>query len=92
MATKEVNVHENNINFLFTKSSAYMELHKMLREYMLKHFGEKRTKSIYYHEIIHWLRLMPYKIAKDDKREVLFYAGLLIVLHDVIELFETEHK
>ena len=28
---------------------------------------KERVKSIYYHEIIHWLRLMPYKIEKMEK-------------------------
>ena len=28
------------------------------------------------HEVIHWLRLMPYKLNKDRKRAAMFYAGL----------------
>lgn len=87
MATKDVKVEENRINFLFTRSSAYMELHELFREYMLDKLGEERTKSIYFHEIIHWLRLLPYKIEKDGKRALLFYAGMLIVMNDVIAMY-----
>lgn len=87
MSTKEVTVNENRINFLFTRSSAYMELHERLKDYMRTCLGEERTKSIYFHEIIHWLRLMPYKIEKDGKRALLFYAGMLMVMHDVIEMY-----
>jgi hypothetical protein len=54
---------------------------------MEEQFGYERTKSIYFHEIIHWLRLMPYKIEKDGKCAVLFYAGMLMVMHDVIEQY-----
>lgn len=90
MSTKNVTVVDNKVNFLFTKSSAYRELHNILQGYMLEHFGAERTKSIYFHEIIHWLRLMPYKIDKDDKRSVLFFAGMLIVMHDVVEIFEQD--
>ena len=90
MSTKNVTVVDNKVNFLFTKSFAYRELHNILQGYMLEHFGAERTKSIYFHEIIHWLRLMPYKIDKDDKRSVLFFAGMLIVMHDVVEMFEQD--
>lgn len=87
ISTKEVSVHENHINFLFTRSSSYIELHKRLREYMKHNFGKERTRSIYYHEMIHWIRLMPYKIEKDGKRALLFYAGMLMVMNDVIEMY-----
>ncbi len=87
MATKDVRVNENHINFLFTKSSAYIELHERLRGYMEENLGDDRTRSIYFHEIIHWLRLMPYKIEKDGKRALLFYAGMLMVMDDVIAMY-----
>ena len=85
MTTKEVKLSENHIDFLFTRSSAYLELHERLRQYFAEKFGEERTRSIYFHEMIHWLRLMPYKIEKDGKRALLFYAGMLMVMHDVFE-------
>ena len=87
MSTKDVSIHGNRIDFLFTGSSVYKDLHSKLKEYMLDNFGLERTRSVYFHEIIHWLRLMPYKIEKDEKRAVLFYAGMLIVMNDVIKMF-----
>lgn len=90
MATKNVSIEKNHINFVFTKSEAYTYLYSMLDEYMRAHFTKERVKSIYYHEIIHWLRLMPYKIEKNGKRVLLFYAGMLMVMNDVINNFEEE--
>ncbi|GAA0077149.1 hypothetical protein UT300005_15270 [Clostridium sp. CTA-5] len=87
MTTKKVEINKNKINFLFTKSQAYIKLHMMLKQYMEEKFSKDRVKSTYFHEIIHWLRLMPYKIEKDEEKSILFYAGLLIVLHDVIEMY-----
>lgn len=92
MATKEVEVIENRINFLFTKSSIYVELHRLLKEYMRDNFGNERSRSIYFHEIVHWLRLMPYKIEKDGKRALLFYAGMLMIMNDIIEEVENEAR
>ena len=90
MGTQTINIYKNKIDFVFTKSSVYTYLHAKLFEYMIENFGQERTKSIYYHEIIHWLRLLPYKIEKDGVRAVLFYCGLLMVLNDVIEKFEGD--
>lgn len=90
MATKNVSIEKNRINFVFTKSEAYTYLYDMLDKYMRENFEEERVKSIYYHEIIHWLRLMPYKIEKNGKRVLLFYAGMLMVMNDVVNNFEEE--
>ena len=87
MVIKAVECENNKIRFVFAKSSAYMELHSRLHKYMLENFGFERTRSIYYHEIVHWLRLMPYKIEKTGKRALIFYAGLLMVLKDIGNLY-----
>ena len=87
MNTKSVSVSENNINYLFTKSVVYDELYNKYHKYLSSNFEKIQVKSIYFHEIIHWLRLLPYKIEKNGERQVLFYAGLIIVLNDVIEMF-----
>ena len=88
MATKNIESNGNKINFTFTKSSAYNYLFQEFDKYLLTNFGQERSRSIYWHEVIHWLRLLPYKIEKNGKRVLLFYAGLLMVLNDVEQKFE----
>ncbi len=90
MNTKSVSVSLDNINYLFTKSVVYDELYNKYHKYLCDKFPKIKVKSIYFHEIIHWLRLLPYKIEKNGERQVLFYAGLIIVLNDVIEMFGDE--
>lgn len=87
MAVKGVYCEENRIQFMYTKSAVYDELHAQLRSYMLQNFSEERVRSIYFHEIVHWLRLMPYKIEKAGKRVLVFYAGLLMILKDIAEIY-----
>ncbi|MFA1734963.1 lysylphosphatidylglycerol synthase transmembrane domain-containing protein [Fusobacterium animalis] len=87
MRTYDISIEENQINFLFTKSQAYFYLYKKLNEYMNLKFKKEKIRSIYFHEIVHWLRLMPYKLKKDGKRALIFYSGLLMVLNDVIEKY-----
>ena len=88
MNTKQVSYDDEKIEFLFTKSSRYYELYNEYTKYLLDKFKEEGLKSIFYHEIIHWLRLMPYKIEKNGERCVIFYAGLIMVLAEVEEMFE----
>lgn len=90
MTVKEVEIHENNITFLFTRSSAYKELYEYLKQYLLSTFSREEVRSIFFHEIVHYLRLMPYKIQKDTKRAVVFYVGMLIVIDDVYKMFEMD--
>ncbi len=86
MMVKNVKIDKNNVSFMFTKSEVYGKLYQKYTEYLRNNFTEEQILSIYYHEIIHWLRLMPYKIRKDEKLAVVFYTGLLVVLNDVWEL------
>lgn len=92
MNTKTVQVNKNHINYLYIKSAAYNELFKLFKEYMENNFSYNKVKSIFFHEIIHWLRLMPYKIEKDPKRAPMFYAGLVIVVNDVINTYEEKEN
>ena len=87
MRTQSVEIEENRVNFIFTKSLVYERLHEKFDEFMGANFSAECMRSIYYHHIVHWLRLMPYKIEKNGIRSVLFYAGLLMVLDEVEKKF-----
>ncbi len=87
MMTQNVEVTGNRINFIDTKSQVYTGLYKRLDDYMRASFSQEKWRSIHFHHIIHWLRLMPYKIEKNGIRSALFYAGLLKVLDDVSQKF-----
>lgn len=89
MSVQEIEIVDNQINFLFTQSQAYHSLYMRYQGWLESNFSLQEIQSIYYHEIIHYLRLMPYKIKKDSKKAVVFYAGLLIILKDIKEMFES---
>ena len=83
MMTPRVSVHENHIEFTFTRSAAYDALFAEVRQYLDQRFTPAQVESIFLHELIHWLRLMPYKINRDRKRAPMFFAGLLMVANDI---------
>ena len=86
MMVTTVSVNKDRVNFMFTKSEAYGVVYHEYQKYLMKHFSKDEVLSIYYHEVIHWLRLLPYKIQKNEKTAVVFYTGLLQVLADVWEM------
>ena len=90
MKTGSVSVSENKVDFVYTRSAAYDQLCSFLITYFEDHFSPQEVKSIFYHELVHWLRLMPYKLNKDRKRAAMFYAGLVMVANDVADF--SEHK
>lgn len=91
MNVSEIKIEKNYINFMVTESDAYVQLYRKYYSYLKENFSNRDIISIFYHEIIHWLRLLPYKIKKNDKLAVVFYTKLLKIIADVQEI-ENELK
>ncbi|MDO5444376.1 MAG: lysylphosphatidylglycerol synthase transmembrane domain-containing protein [Eubacteriales bacterium] len=87
MMTPRCSVAENHINFQLTRSAAYDSILSDFRSYITEIYGADAYRSILMHEVVHWLRLMPYKILKDKKRAPMFYAGLIMVANDAAKEF-----
>lgn len=83
MNTQGVTVKGNEIRFLSSRSVLYDGLNEKYGTYLKERFTPKELCSIRYHEIVNWLRLMPYKLEKTGKRAVLFYAGLIGALNEL---------
>ncbi|MBR6329426.1 MAG: flippase-like domain-containing protein [Lachnospiraceae bacterium] len=84
MAVKSVRVEGNRIDFMYTGSAAYESMLRSLSEYMEERFDKEQIKRIYLHETVHWLRLMPYKLARSETAAA-FFAAMLMALSDVSE-------
>ena len=84
MRVQNVNVKGNHIDFTFMRSSAYEKMFQLLRQYIINTCGEQVLVQVYYHELVHWLRLMPYKLSSLGERAMIFYAGFVMVLNDIM--------
>lgn len=91
MTVSDIKIEKNHISFMVTESEAYVQLYQKYYSYLKEKFSDRDIISIFYHEIIHWLRLLPYKIRKNDKLAVVFYTKLLKIIADVQEI-ENELK
>lgn len=85
--TQGIRVKGNCMYFLDTSSMAYSYLYGRYREFILSSFGPEAVRSIYFHELVHWLRLLPYKLKKNTAQSLLFYAGFIIILNDTATMF-----
>ena len=83
-------MQDNRIDFQLTRSAAYDALLAAVMEDLSARYPREKVESILMREVIHWLRLMPYKLNKDRKRAAMFYAGLVMVANDVADF--SEHK
>ncbi len=72
MMTPRCTVQENHIDFQLTRSAAYDTLFEAVCDDLRARCGAAGLHSILAHELIHWLRLMPYKLNKDKKRAPMF--------------------
>ena len=91
MTTPRVAVQDNRIDFQLTRSAAYDALLAAVMEDLSARYPREQVESILMHEVIHWLRLMPYKLNKDRKRAAMFYAGLVMVAYDMSDLRTVRH-
>lgn len=85
MRVQEVSVRDNHIDFTYMRSSAYDELYQLLCQYVEDKYGKDVLRQVYYHELVHWLRLMPYKLSHLGEKALVFYAGMLMVFNDVMQ-------
>lgn len=92
MHTNSVQVSGNAINYVNTASLAYEKIYQKYKKYLEEKFNFEKVRSIYFHEIVHWLRLLPYKIKKDEELSVLFYAGFIIILNDIMNEYGGENE
>lgn len=92
MKTPRVAVQDNRIDFQLTRSAAYDALLAAVMEDLSARYPREQVESILMHEVIHWLRLMPYKLNKDRKRAAMFYAGLVMVANDVADFRSIKRR
>lgn len=81
-----INIEHDSINFSVDKNENYLNIYQIYKRYLKDNFNPEEIRSIYHHEMIHWLRLVPHQIEKNEYSSVVFYAGLLFILRDLYNL------
>jgi hypothetical protein len=63
-----------------TRSQAYAEMHGFLEKQFITLYDESGLREIYFHELVNYLRLVPYKIRRHPSKGLCFFACTSILL------------
>jgi hypothetical protein len=64
----------------FTRSNAYAQLYERLCERLRSRLGDDGMREISFHEIVNYLRLIPYKIRSAPQKGLAFFACASVLL------------
>lgn len=73
-------VRGNSIDVMFHRSRVYSDLHAGLREQLSDRLGQQGLREIAFHEIVNYLRLIPYKIRQNPAKAMTFFASAALLL------------
>ena len=76
----QVRIGSNSIEANIFQTAQYQELFSQLKLFILEKFGETGLREVYFHELINYLRLTPYKFIKDKEIGFKFFACTCILL------------
>lgn len=69
-----------DLTVAFTRSLAYGELHAELERLAEARLGPDGLREVYFHELVNYLRLTPYKIRQDATKGLCFFACTSVLL------------
>jgi thiamine kinase-like enzyme len=84
---QEIEVKNRNVDFVFHHSANYKALYGAYQEYLEKHFTYTEQRSIYYHEAVHWVRMLGYKLKAGKWDIKKYYIAFIILLNDTIDRY-----
>ncbi len=73
-------LREDMLSVHLHRSSQYKQLYQFLIQYVVRNFSAQTLKEIYLHEIILYLRLIPYQARRDTNRALGFFGVLSLLL------------
>ena len=83
-------VKGNRIDYFVSTSYAYHDVYEDFRAYLDNSFNDENIRSIYMHEIVHFIRLLPYRISSADF--AVFYSAFIMLLSEYEDRFIKERE
>lgn len=68
------------IQLVLTRSSAYAQLDSFFSTLLWERIGEEGMREVAFHELVHYLRLTPYKIRRSPQKGLAFFACSAMLL------------
>lgn len=83
----KVGFDQNSIKYPLYKSDRYQALLVALLSGLRHRYGEAGIKEAFLHEIIHFLRLLPYKFKVNDEKGLLFFSVTCALIREYKESY-----
>lgn len=83
-----VTFNQTSIKYSSYRSDKYESLFQYLLSSLKEKYGEHGVKAALLHEIIHYLRLLPYKFRSNDEKGLLFFAITCIIIREFKARYE----
>jgi hypothetical protein len=80
---------KKNINYFLSKSTRYEDFYQIVTQEIIDRFGMLGYREARFHEIIHYLRLVPYKFDQSTESGLLFFAVTCQVIREYQNTFKN---
>jgi hypothetical protein len=84
----KTNFNQNSIKYTSYRSDRYHELFIFLLTELNIRYGDDGIQEAFLHEIIHYLRLLPYKFKVNDEKGLLFFAVTCKIIREFKDHYE----
>ena len=82
-----ITLADRSITLPIARSEAYASLHTMLEAEIVSRFAPDALREVYFHELVNYLRLTPYKVRQSAERGLAFFACTSLLLRKYREAF-----
>lgn len=79
---------QKSIKYPSYRSDRYQELFTHLLSELKHRYGDAGIQEAFLHEIIHYLRLLPYKFKINDEKGLLFFAVTCVMIREFKDRYE----
>jgi hypothetical protein len=83
----QTSVHERAMVLPIARSEAYASLHRLLESEIVSRFSDEALRETYFHELVHYLRLTPYKMRQSRERGLAFFGCTSLLLRRYRECY-----
>jgi hypothetical protein len=82
-----MSLSNQRIELPIVRSEAYAELHKLLEGEIVSRFSSEGLREVYFHELVNYLRLTPYKTRQSVERGLAFFACTSMLLRKYVRAY-----
>lgn len=79
---------KGRLDFLLPDTSQHRDLYRRMDQWLTQTLSPAGVRSVYYHEMVHWLRLMPYRLRRSEETAARYYGAMILVMNDIYQRFE----